>query len=211
VKTLLSHVAPYALYVAIGAAAGQSFPYVDAVRLVVVGALLLIWWRRREYPEIGVRACAGQRLAGVAAGIAVGVAWVPLAKLVPSLGPTERTGLDPDAGTLFVALRVVDICVIVPFAEELMVRSAIPRFFDAKHGEDWRALPVGVFTRASAAASVGFFTLTHPEWLAALATGVLWTAMLAKTRNLRVIIVAHAVANACVARHVLVTHETQWW
>ena len=210
-KTLVPHVAPYAAYVAIGAAGPHLAPYTDTVRIVLVGAMLLTWGRRKAYTELRTAPSAAQVLLGVAAGLAVGITWVPLSKLVPSIGPTARTGLDPDAGVVFVALRIVDMVLLVPFAEELMVRSAVPRFVDAKHDEDWRTRPVGVFTRTSAVASVAFFTLTHPEWLAALATGVLWTAILAKTRNLRVIIVAHAVANAWLAGHVLVTHETQWW
>jgi CAAX prenyl protease-like protein len=211
VKTLLPHAAPYAVYVAIGAAGEHLAPYTDAIRVALVGAMLVAWTRRGAYPELRTGPSAAQTLIGIAAGLAVGVAWVPLAKLVPSLGPTERTGLDPDAGAMFVALRAVDMCLVVPFAEELFMRSAIPRFVDARRDEDWRALPIGVFTRASAAVSVVFFTLMHPEWLAGLATGVLWTVILAKTRNLRVLVVSHAVANAWVAGHVLVTHEKQWW
>lgn len=210
-KDVLPHAAPYALYLVIGAAAGQSFLYVDAVRLVVVGGLLLWCARRKQYPEIQTPPSAGQALAGIAAGLAIGAAWVPLANLVPTIGPTARTGLDPGAGTLFVALRVVDMCLVAPFAEELMIRSALPRIVDAKADEDWRARPVGAFTAASAGVSTAFFTLTHPEWLAALVTGLVWTAMLARTRNLRAIVVSHAVANAWVAGHVLATGETQWW
>jgi hypothetical protein len=59
--------------------------------------------------------------------------------------------------------------------------------------------------------SVLLFTLTHPEWLAALVTGVLWTALLARTRNLRCVVLSHAVANAWLAGHVLVSGDRRWW
>lgn len=211
-KTLLPHAAPYALYVAIGAVATHLAPWTDAIRIVLVGGLLVWWARRRSYPEICTPPSAMQVVLGVAAGLAVGIAWVPISKLwFASHGETARTGLDPNRSTFLTSLRIVDMVFLVPFAEELMVRSAVPRFVDAKPDEDWRARAVGVFTWTSAAASVLFFTFTHPEWLAALATGVLWTAVLARTKNLRVLLTAHAVANAWLAGHVLVTHETQWW
>ena len=91
------------------------------------------------------------------------------------------------------------------------MRSAIPRLVDAPPDRDWREHPVGAFTRLSFLISVGFYTLTHPEWLAALVTGVAWTLVLAKTRNLWPVVVSHAVANAGLAFHVLTTGETQWW
>jgi CAAX prenyl protease-like protein len=172
--------------------------------------MLVHWTRRRAYAELDASEPAHVPL-GVLAGLAVGVLWVPLSTAVPSIGETARTGLDPHGSALFVFLRIFDMVVVVPFAEELMVRSAVPRFADAQGNEDWRARPVGAFTVVSLVASVGFFTLTHPEWLAAFATAVLWTAVLWKTRNLRPLVVAHAVANAWLAGHVLVTGESQWW
>jgi CAAX prenyl protease-like protein len=211
VKRIIPHVAPYAAYVAIGAAGEHVAPYTDAIRIALVGGMLLHWWRREAYAELETAPTAGQVLLGALSGLAVGAAWVPLAKLVPSLYATERTGLDPGAGVVLTCLRAVDMVLVVPFTEELMVRSAVPRFVDSRDGEDWRVRPVGVFTRTSLVASIGFFTLTHPEWLAALATALLWTAILAKTRNLRVLVIAHAVANAWLAGHVIVTGEKQWW
>jgi uncharacterized protein len=210
-RSLIPHTLPYLAYVAIGAAAGGVCPWADAVRVVAVVAALVAFARAGSYPELRTRPSAAQVLLGVAAGLVAGAAWVPLAKLVPPLMEGGRTGLDPAASLLLTTLRIASMVLVVPFAEELFVRSALPRLVDAAGDEDWRGRAVGAFTARSFAVSVLFFALTHCEWLAALATGVLWTALLAKTRNLRVVIVAHAVANSWLAAHVVVTGETQWW
>jgi CAAX prenyl protease-like protein len=210
-KRLLPHALPYVLFVVVESATGPLGPWADVLGTLLAGAALAWFAIRGAYPELRTRSAPGATLAGVAMGIAVGAAWVPLATLVPSLGDTTRTGLDPGRNLVFTAVRIVAMVGVVPFAEELFVRSALPRFVDARHDEDWRALPVGKFTLVSAAASVAFFTLTHPEWLAALATGIAWTALLAKTRDLRALVVSHAVANAWLAGYVVVTGQTQWW
>ena len=90
------------------------------------------------------------------------------------------------------------------------MRSLVPRFVDAGDG-DWRERPVGVFTPLSFAISVGLFTVTHPEWLAALVTGVLWTLLLMRTRRLRDAVLAHAVANGALAAWFLATGDMRWW
>lgn len=210
-RSLVPHALPYLVYVAVGAAAGGVCPWADAVRVVAVLAALAAFARAGSYPELRLRPSAAQVLLGVGAGLVAGAAWVPLANLVPPLMEGGRTGLDPAGNVLFTSFRIAAMVFVVPFAEELFVRSALPRLVDAEGDEDWRARAVGSFTARSFAVSVLFFALTHPEWLAALATGLLWTALLARTRNLRVVIVAHAVANAWLAAHVVVTGETRWW
>jgi CAAX prenyl protease-like protein len=211
VTTVLPHALPYVLFVAIGAATGVLGPWADAARVILAAATLAWCARRGAYPELRARSKPGVTALAVIAGLAIGVAWVPLSKLVPTIGDRSRTELDPWKDGVLTTFRIVGMVAVVPFAEELLVRSALPRFADAKHDEDWRALPVGAFTRFSAGASIVFFTMTHPEWLAALVTGLVWTALLAKTRDLRALVVSHAVANAWLAGHVLVTGEKQWW
>lgn len=210
-RSIVPHLLPYLAYVAIGAAAGGVCPWADAVRVVAVLAALVAFARAGSYPELSVRPSPAHVLLGVAAGLVAGAAWVPLAKLVPPLTQDVRTGLDPAGSLSLTSLRIASMVLVIPFAEELVVRSFVPRIVDAGPDEDWRRRPVGAFSARSAVASVLLFALTHPEWLAALATGALWTALLARTRNLRVVVVAHAVANAWLAAHVVVTGETRWW
>ena len=210
-RDLLAHTVPYFLYVAIGAALSGVCPWSDAVRIMACGAILAWCLRAGKYRELTEKPVGWHLLAGTAVGAAVGVAWVPMAKLVPAMGETARTGLDPAKSLLESSFRIVDMVVLAPLVEELLVRSAIPRIVDAGAGRDWRALNVGTVTWLGGAASVVFFTLTHPEWLAALVTGIAWMLLLRMTRNLWVVIVSHAVANAWLAHYVLATGEKQWW
>jgi len=217
----VSHVAPYALYAAIPFA-GELLPealrpWLDPLRAVVVAAALLLYWRRGAYPELRRRNAArpGAPLLALGAGVLVAVLWVPLALLVPPfLG--ERGGFDDAAAgeaaaPALLAGRLLAFVVVVPLAEELFVRDFLPRILDAGPEEDWRGRPVGAFTPLSAGVSVAFFTLTHPEWLAALFTGALWTVLLTRTRRLTDAVVAHAVANAGLAAYVLLSGDTRWW
>ena len=210
-KDLVPHFLPYAAYAAAGLVFGESSQWTDAVRVVVVGAALVAFARAGCYPELRARPTGRQALAAATLGVAVGAAWVPLAEMAPPLAEGLRSGLDPGGGTVRTALRVASMVLVVPFAEELLVRSAVPRLVDARGGPSWRERAVGEFTWVSAAASVLLFTLTHPEWLAALVTGVIWTALLAQTRNLRCVVLSHAVANAWLAGHVLVSGDRRWW
>jgi CAAX prenyl protease-like protein len=218
----VAHLIPYLLFVAIGALAGSLpdtlRPWADPVRAVAMGAALLWFARRGAYPELSVSetpyrgGARGARLLAVASGVAVALTWMPLAGIAPSLG--ARGGFDPGAAgpgaswALWTA-RLAGSCVAVPFAEELFVRSALPRWLDDADG--WRTRAAGTFTRFSAAASVAFFAGTHPEWLSALVAGCLWTWLLATTRRLSDTVLAHAVANAAIAAWVVATGETRWW
>jgi uncharacterized protein len=186
---------------------------------VLAGGALLWFWRRGAYPELSPRGPASRPPAArhavplaLATGLLVAVLWVPLARWVPSLG--GRGGFDAEAAgaglaPVLLAARLFGSVVVVPFAEELFVRSFLPRFVDDPDG--WRERPVGVFTRLSAVVSVLFFTLSHPEWLAALVTGVLWTVLLVRTRRIGDVVLSHAVANAGLAAYVLATGDTSWW
>ena len=209
-RSLIPHAAPYVAYVALGAAAGVC-PWADGVRVAVVAAMLLLLTRNGSYPELSARPSAAHVALGVAAGVVVGFAWVPLANLVPMTSESARTALDPSASLLRTTFRLASMVLVAPLAEELFVRSLVPRFVESGCSDEWRSRPVGAFTWTSAAFSVALFAIGHPEWLAALVTGVLWTALLWKTRNLRVVIVSHVVANALLAGRVLVTGETRWW
>ncbi len=217
----LPHALPYVLFVAIAMLTDvvpPGFaPWIDAVRVVVVGAVLIALARSGAYPELRVRTPrSGTRARATAlaltAGVLVGLVWIPLGDpdLVPLLG--ERGGFDTAAPYMGVriAFRLAALCLVVPFAEELLVRSQLPRWVDAGDG-DWRDAPVGVFSVRAFVIAVAFFTVTHPEWLAALVTAVIWMLLLAHTRRLRDVVLSHAVANAVFAVQVLEREEWQWW
>jgi CAAX prenyl protease-like protein len=108
------------------------------------------------------------------------------------------------------AARLLGSVVVVPLAEELFVRSCVPRYVDAGD-RPWNELPIGRFSPLAVIISLACFTLSHPEWLAALVVGALFTLLLAATGRLRDAVLAHAVANATLAAVVIGTGDTQWW
>jgi CAAX prenyl protease-like protein len=215
---MLSHLLPYLLFV--GPPACTDLlppglrPWVDPFRTVATGVALLVYWRRGAYPELrrGTAAVPHATRLGVLAGVAVATLWIPLARIVPEVGSRgwfcpELGG--PGAAPFLWLSRIVALVVVVPFAEELFVRSFVPRWTDALEG--WRDRPVGVFTKWSAGVSVAFFTATHPEWLAALVTGALWTWLVARTRRLGDAVLAHAIANGMLAVVWGQIGDRSWW
>lgn len=182
--------------------------------MLAAAAAVAMFARRGCYPELRTPPGGRPSTAGlaVAAGVAVALLWMPLAEIVPRIG--ERGGFHPEvagaASAPFLwAARLTGFVVVIPFAEELFVRSLLPRYVDA--ADEWRGRPVGAFTPLSAAVSVGFFALTHPEWLAALAAGALWTGLLVRSARLRDTVLAHAVANGALACWWVATGDRTWW
>jgi CAAX prenyl protease-like protein len=216
----LFHVLPYALFVLIAVAGeqlGGSWPSaLEPVRALVVLAVLVVLYRRGAYPDLAQRetTCRHATWLAVGCGVAVGLLWVPLGLVVPSIGG-GRGGFDAYAlgeqwAWLLLGGRLVASVVAIPVAEELVVRSLVPRWIEAGKG-DWRNVPVGRFTALSFAASVGFFVITHPEWLAAAFTGALWLLLIRRTGRLRDAVLAHVIANALLDAYVLLAGDYRWW
>lgn len=220
---MLSHLLPYLLFVLPHSAAdllpaGVLTPavraWMDPLSVVLCGGSLVVFARRGAYPELRRSpAPRGALLLALGAGIAVALLWMPLTVIVPT-GIGERAGFNPwlagrESVPWLWASRIVGAVVVVPFAEELLVRSFLPRWTDAM--DAWRERPVGAFTAASAGFSILFFTVTHPEWLAALVTAVIWTWLVARTRRLGDAVLAHAVANGALAAAWIATGDTSWW
>lgn len=216
---MLSHLLPYLLFVAPHSAEPlipvAARPWIDPVRTVATGIALIVFWRRGAYPELRRTEPAARGATGLAlaSGVAVALLWMPLAVIVPQFGAArgwfcpEVAG--PDAAPYLWASRLIALVLVIPFAEELFVRSLIPRWMDAM--DAWRTRPIGLFTPLSAAVSIGFFTLTHPEWLAALVTAALWTGLVVRTRRLGDAVLAHVVANGLLAVWWLHLGDRSWW
>lgn len=216
----LFHVLPYAIFVltaVVGEQLGGHWPSsLEPVRAAAVLAVIAVLYRRGAYPDLAQREtpCRHATWLAVGCGVAVGLLWVPLGLAVPTLGG-GRGGFDENAlgaewAWLLLGGRLTASIVAIPIAEELVVRSLVPRWIEAGRG-DWRDVPIGKFTALSFAASVGFFVITHPEWLAAAFTGVLWVLLIIRTRRLRDAVLAHAIANALLDAYVLLANDYRWW
>ncbi|MCE9636077.1 MAG: CAAX prenyl protease-related protein [Planctomycetes bacterium] len=221
--SIASHLLPYVLYVAPPAAADIAPEAVRAwlgpAGVVFAAAALVVFARRGAYAELGptlrtaTSFTAGRATAlAIGMGLAAAALWMPLAEIVPRLG--SRGGFDPGAAgdaarPALWAARLLGFVVVIPFAEELLVRSLLPRWADAQ--DDWAARPVGAMSRTAMAVSLVFFAGTHPEWLAALVVGGLWTALVVRTGRLRDAVTAHIVANGALAVVWAACGDTSWW
>lgn len=124
---------------------------------------------------------------------------------VESTMPVEaRTDL------LVLSLRFVRAALIVPIVEELFWRAWLYRWLDRT--EDFRAVPLGTFTRFSFVATSILFALEHGSfWDVGLAAGVIYSWWMIRTKSLGDLIWCHAVTNACLAAWVLATGQWQYW
>ena len=54
-------------------------------------------------------------------------------------------------------------------------------------------------------------SFSHPEWLPALLTGLLWAWLLWQTKSVSACVVSHAVANLALGLHVITTGDWKYW
>jgi CAAX protease family protein len=170
---------------------------------------------------LGRAALRGVKLPATALGPAVLVGLLVLAEWLlldgfvsyPQLG--ARLAFNPFASihspawrSVFLALRLAGLIVVVPIIEELFWRGFALRYLT---NANWRAVSVGSFSATAVAIATAGFAVTHPEWLAALIAGAAYTGVLAWNRNLCAPIVAHATTNAGLGAYVLLTHHWQLW
>jgi CAAX prenyl protease-like protein len=111
-----------------------------------------------------------------------------------------------------IAVRLRGAVVMVPFMEELFVRSFLPRFIDTfDRDEAWRDRAIGRFTILSFVLSALIFGLAHHRFAVGIATGLVYNGWLAWRRSLGAVIVAHAVTNLVLAIYVLETGLWTFW
>ena len=109
---------------------------------------------------------------------------------------------------LFIVGRVAGAVLVVPVMEELFWRAFLIRWLD---NEDFRAVPVGVFSWRAFAITVALFGAEHNQWLAGLICGALYNWLLRRTRSVTACVIAHAVSNAALAAWVLAHGDWKFW
>jgi CAAX prenyl protease-like protein len=221
VPAWLAYVAPFALYLTLSVAAGetgQSYPAAYCGAVLIVAAAT--WWLIRGR---GILQPHRRLLVPIAVGL-VGIAlWIGLSALQIEqaisanwpdwLRPQPRAGYDPFTAlaspTLawgFVAVRLLGLVVLVPVAEELFWRGFLLRWIESP---EWQDVPLGRFGVRSFVAVTVLFAVAHPEWLAAAVYCVLLNGLLYWKKDLWSCVVAHAVSNLALAAYILTTES--WW
>ncbi|HET9822397.1 MAG TPA: CAAX prenyl protease-related protein [Burkholderiaceae bacterium] len=214
-------VAPFAVFMALlalrGAAPADGSWGVDprtlyGAKLLLVGALLVWFWR--EYGELARQTLpeARELLLAVAVGLAVFALWirldapwmrigVPSAEFVP-------VGADGALQWPLVAVRLAGAALLVPVVEELFWRSFLMRWLQAPVFQGVDPRQVGV---KAIVLSTFVFVLAHTLWLAAAIAGLAYALLYVRSGKLWMPVIAHAVTNAALGAWVVATGNWQFW
>ncbi len=220
---ILPYVVPMFAYVTLGGIEGYLpqvesqpsptwYPIAYALRVAIVAATA--WYYRGTWKDLrALPGPLGMALA-IATGFLVTALWVGLDGLYPGLPFLgQRASFDPGrmpaAGRVgFYVARMAGLVVLVPLVEELFWRSFLIRWII---DPDFRRVPIGRVTLASAAVTSILFATAHPEWLPALVTGGLWAWLLHQTRSLAACVISHAVANLALGVYVIESGAWKFW
>ncbi len=196
-----------------GAAEPSWYALAYAAKVAVVS--VVAWVCRSAWQDLTPRPSQVAMGLAVVAGVVVAVGWVAIDPYTPALpfSGGARAGFDPHRLAIpgryaFLAARLYGLVLLVPLVEELFWRSFLMRWVI---DPDFLKVPVGKVTLPAAAITSGLFALAHPEWLAALLTGLIWAGLLWRTRSLAACLVSHAVANAALGGYVLATGAWRFW
>jgi CAAX prenyl protease-like protein len=213
---MLPYIAPMLVFLLMTSLEGSLptawYPAVYALKVAIVAAVA--WLCRGTWADLRPVPPASTLLLAAMTGVIVFVLWVRLEGWYPTFGLLgSRTGFDPSAlpppwRGPFVAVRLFGLAMLVPLVEELFWRSFLMRWLI---DPDFVRVPVGRVTLQAAAITSAVFALSHPEWLPALLTGLLWAWLLWQTRSLGACVLSHAVANLALGVHVLVTSDWKFW
>ena len=219
----LQRIAPFALYMAfIGLEAGlrnfnpsiseQTVYLLYPVKIILVGCLLVYFWR--EYSELIIRDFLNikQSLLSLAVGLAVFFLWINMDWLLP--GQEPPAGFNPEVFTdeltrqMIIISRITGAALIVPVMEELFWRSFLLRYII---NSDFTKVTIGTFSWASFLIGALLFGLEHHFIIAGIMAGVFYALLLYKTKSIAQCILAHAVTNFALGIYVLQTGRWYFW
>lgn len=220
-RAVLARSAPFAIFMALLIARSQApadgrwgfdAQWLYALSVVIVGAVLAIFWR--EYGELARQTLPNAResLLAIAAGVVVFVLWINLDAAWMTVGapsaPFEPLTNEGEIDWLRVAIRFIGAALLVPLMEELFWRSLLMRWLEQPVFQG--VAPQRVGARA-VVLSTFVFTLAHTLWLAAAIAGLVYALLYVKTGKLWVAVIAHAVTNGALGVWVVMTGNWQFW
>ncbi|HSW08102.1 CAAX prenyl protease-related protein [Aquabacterium sp.] len=220
-RAALLRMAPFAAFMAVLALRGVAptderwgfdTRWLYGLNLVIVGGLLVWWWReygelsRQNLPTIGEAALA----AGV--GGVVFVLWISLTAPWMQIGESSASFRGVDAqGRLdwpLIGVRWLGATLLVPVMEELFWRSFVMR---------WIEQPVfeGVDPRRVGLKAIGLstfaFMLVHTLWLGAIVAGLAYALLYRRSGKLGSAVIAHAVTNGALGVYVVLSGRWEFW
>lgn len=165
---------------------------------IVVG---LLWVFHNRYEELRP---SFSWLAVPVGLVAIGY-WIVLDPYYPQF---KADLFDARGKWMFIGFRVVGAVLVVPLMEELFWRGFLIRWLV---DEDFKKVPIGVFTWPSFAITVALFSMEHSQWLAGAVCGVFYNWLYYRTKSLCACVIAHAVSNAALAAWVLWFGDWKFW
>ena len=212
------YVAPFVIFLAlIGLSHLWQMPALadEILRLVVMLAVLSLVAR----PVMDFR--MQNWGASVLVGVAIFILWIApdllfvqyrsLFLFDNSVVGTARSSLTEtarhDVPVLF--LRTLRAVAIVPIVEELFWRGWLMRWVI---NNDFERVPLGAYSALSFWAVALLFASEHgPYWDVGLVAGILFNWWMIRTKSLGDLILAHAVANACLSGYVIAAGKWEYW
>jgi len=186
--------------------------WVYGLNVLLVGGLLLWFWR--EYGELASQNLPTLReaLLAVAVGLVVFVLWIHLDHPALRLAPPSATfrPIDAQGGLVWplIAVRWLGASLLVPVMEELFWRSFLMRWIDRPQFET--VVPQQASLKAIML-STFVFMLAHTLWLAAIVAGLAYAWLFVRTGRLWVPVIAHAVTNGALGLWVVLTGNWVFW
>ena len=212
------YVVPFAVFLAlIGLSHLWPLPALtdEILRLAVMAAVL--FWVARPACNFQVRQWGGSLLAGA---LIFGL-WIAPDLLFPgyrhsflfnnAVVGTAQSSLSEaarhDAPVLF--LRSLRAVIVVPIVEELFWRGWLMRWTISN---DFEQVPLGAYSALSFWAVALLFASEHgPYWDVGLMAGIVFNLWMIRTKSLGDLILAHAVANACLSGYVIAAGKWEYW
>ena len=181
------------------------------VRVIIVGAVLALFWRSYLEFQRPYRVQAAGLLISIALGILVFLLWIQLD--VGWLGFGTSKGFVPlaaDGSLLWIHVipRWIGAAILVPVIEELFWRSFFMRWLEKP--QFLTVDPGKVKFKALLISSV-VFALEHQLWFAGLLAGLAYGWLYSRTANLWYPIIAHATTNGILGVWVVQTGNWQFW
>ena len=191
---------------------GFDTRWLYGLNLLLVGGLLLAWWRhygelaRQNWPTLGELALS------VAIGLLVFALWIRLDAPWMQIGEPAATfvPVGPQGQLLWplIAVRWLGAALLVPVMEELFWRSFLMRWLQQPVFEGIDPRRVGP---KAVLLSTFVFMLAHPLWLAAIVAGLAYALLYRRTAKLWTAVIAHAVTNGALGIWVVQTGQWQFW
>ena len=191
---------------------GFDTRWLYAGNLLLVGGMLLLWWRaygelaRPNWPALS------ECLLAAGVGLGVFVLWIHLDAPWMQIGqPTAAfvpLGADDELLWPLIVVRWLGAALMVPVMEELFWRSFLMRWVQSPLFEAVDPRRVGF---KAVLLSTFVFMLAHPLWLAAIVAGLAYALLYRATGRLWTAVIAHAVTNGALGVWVVATRQWQFW